>query len=448
MTRKVLTVACRIPGDFGEYVDFKSKTSLLDADFVLFYPTLGYWSQIIDVRSSPLPVAHSEELQRAIVHWRTEINAALDAGKTVFMMLSDVNKVKLTSNNLDLLLESNPVASNYDIVSNLRVIESIGTSMRLASNNSLLAYYWQQFKNESQYRVYIANSEGYKPLITTRHGDRIVGAKLNTKGGGTLIALPWIDLQKWYDHDNLCWVPEADEWGKKYFETLKTLDEAVRSASDATLTPSWVLVEEFKTIREARLSRQLIEVQSKITEYQKQMDEIERKLKNAGSLKGLLFEQGHTLEIAVHKAMKLMGFQATGYRDSNSEFDAVLECSEGRCIGEVEGRDRRAINIDKMRQLMSNVHEDLMRDEVSAMAKPVLFGNAYRLTLPRERPPEHFTEKCISAAQQNGTALVRTCDLFTIAKALSDNPDEEFAAACRNTILSTNGGEVKFPPPP
>ena len=57
----------------------------------------------------------------------------------------------------------------------------------------------------------------------------------------------------------------------------------------------------------------------------------------------------------------------------------MLECSEGRCIGEAEGRDNRAIGIDKMRQLEVNVLEDLSRDEVSEPAKGVLFGNAYRL---------------------------------------------------------------------
>ena len=44
--------------------------------------------------------------------------------------------------------------------------------------------------------------------------------------------------------------------------------------------------------------------------------------------------------------------------------------------------------------------------------------------------------------------MVRTSDLFTVAKALSDNPDENFAAACRAVILGTNGREVVFPPLP
>ena len=40
MAKRVLTVACHIPGGFGDYVSFKSKASLLDADYVLFAPDL------------------------------------------------------------------------------------------------------------------------------------------------------------------------------------------------------------------------------------------------------------------------------------------------------------------------------------------------------------------------------------------------------------------------
>ena len=139
---------------------------------------------------------------------------------------------------------------------------------------------------------------------------------------------------------------------------------------------------------------------------------------------------------------------ADTYRDSDSEFDAVLECPEGRCIGEAEGRDNKPISIEKMRQLFLNIHEDLSREEISCPAKGILFGNAYRLSPPSDRPAEHFTPKCMTAAKGNGTALIRTCDLFEIAKALVDEPDEEFAALCRKAIFNTVGEEVKFPARP
>lgn len=80
-----------------------------------------------------------------------------------------------------------------------------------------------------------------------------------------------------------------------------------------------------------------------------------------------------------------MGFRAEPFKDSNSEFDVVFESDEGRLIGEAEGKDSKAINVDKLRQLAMNIHEDLQREEVTKSAKGVLFGNGFRLSPLNER---------------------------------------------------------------
>jgi hypothetical protein len=61
----------------------------------------------------------------------------------------------------------------------------------------------------------------------------------------------------------------------------------------------------------------------------------------------------------------------------------VFESEEGRLIGEAEGKDNKAINVDKLRQLSMNIHEDIQREEVTTPAKGVLFGNGYRFNLFR-----------------------------------------------------------------
>jgi hypothetical protein len=94
-----------------------------------------------------------------------------------------------------------------------------------------------------------------------------------------------------------------------------------------------------------------------------------------------------------------------------------------------------------------NIHEDFERDEVTEMAKAVLFGNAYRLH-PADDRGEYFTAKCMTAARRTGTALLRTPDLFRVAQYLSDARDPEFAKKCREAILSTEGEIVSFPEPP
>ena len=236
--------------------------------------------------------------------------------------------------------------------------------------------------------------------------------------------------------------------GEKINDVLETLDKTLSSNRELTPVPQWARAERFKTAQEAALTGKLLQIQSRISELERNREEIEEDLGCAEYLKPLLYEQGPTLEQAVLAAMELMGFEASSYRDSDSEFDVVLKCAEGRCIGEVEGRDNKAIGIDKMRQLEINILEDLERDEVSKPAKGILIGNAFRLTPPSDRPAEHFTPKCLSAAERNGTALIRTCDLFDVAKVLADQPDALFAASCREAILNAKGKEVVFPTVP
>ena len=253
------------------------------------------------------------------------------------------------------------------------------------------------------------------------------------------------ELESPEDKDGEEWTSEAKAWGKKLCDALEALDQTIRSQASNTPAPQWVDANEFQTLKEATLINELEHVRNEIARLGEQQTELEAEIRDAGSLKPLLYEQGIPLEHAVLEAMRLMGFQASSYRDSDSEFDVVLECPEGRCIGEVEGRDRRAIDINKMRQLEVNIREDFSREEVSVPAKPILFGNAFRLVPPLERPADQFTAKCVTAAERNGTALVRTSDLFEVARTLSDCSDADFARVCREAILATKGDVVSFP---
>jgi hypothetical protein len=168
----------------------------------------------------------------------------------------------------------------------------------------------------------------------------------------------------------------------------------------------------------------------------------------AGNLRGLLYETGHPLEGAVLEALRLLGFTAEGYRDLDSDFDAVFVDPEGdRLIGEAEGKNDKAVNIDKLDQLERNVREDFEKRTDSNYAKGVLFGNASRL-VPLEQRVEFFTAKCIAGAKRSGIALVRTPDLFPIARYLKEHPDTVFAKNCRAAILNTSGTVVAFPPTP
>ena len=453
----------------------------MDADLILFSPGFRFYYSQEDYRGKPvLSDTLSFELQDSIAHWIRELDTVLKAGQNVFMLMnapievyvstgekrhSGTGRNRSTTNSVRLL-------RNYELLPfSIEVVESIGSLTALHPGESILRDYWRNFGQFSSYKVFIEKSNLIRPLVVTRNGNQIVGAIIQTKGGGALVLLPWIDLyreeffsQGWdeiseaaelgYDFDDEdiddeeMWTPKAKKWGKKFLDSLESLDKRLRSNREITPVPQWAQDDRFRTTQEVVLSEQLLKIQSRISELEKEQVTVEEDLVGVGYLKPLLYEQGHILEQSVLSAMELMGFEANSYRDSESEFDVVLECAEGRCIGEVEGRDNRAIGIDKMRQLEINILEDLDRDEVSKPAKGILFGNAFRLKQPSDRPAEHFTPKCLSAAERNGTALIRTCDLFKVAKALADEHEEQLAALCREAILNTSGKEVEFPAVP
>jgi hypothetical protein len=93
-----------------------------------------------------------------------------------------------------------------------------------------------------------------------------------------------------------------------------------------------------------------------------------------------------------------------------------------------------------------NIHEDFDREGVTEPAKAVLFGNAMRLAPPKERG-EFFTDKCLTAAKRIGCALVRTTDLFEVARCLAETPNPDFAQKCRQALFNASGEVVAFPPP-
>jgi hypothetical protein len=181
----------------------------------------------------------------------------------------------------------------------------------------------------------------------------------------------------------------------------------------------------------------------RVEQAQREKEALSDQLTTAGRHRALLYEKGKPLEEAIIHALRLMGFTASPFKASDSEFDVVFESAEGRLIGEAEGKDNRAVNVDKLRQLSMNIHEDLQREEINTPAKPVLFGNGYRLQSVTERP-DPFTDKCKSAAATSSTALVHTPDLFVVVQNLLEQSYEEYAKECRRAILSSVG-RVVFP---
>ncbi len=459
MAKKILTVGFQLASDNVEYEEFTSKASLLDWDIVLFRPMIDQFISYSDqYQGKPsLSDSTSFQLKESSEHWRREIKEAVEAGKTVIVYLSPVQQVYIdtgkrqysgtgrnqkTTRVVDLY-------TNYSCIpEKLNPTIAKGSSIKLSVRGAeALAPYWSEFGEVSEYNA-ILTDEGIPSCLVTKDGNKSVGALYMSKNSsGALICLPDINFnaENFFrkEEDQTFWTNEAELFAVRLLSSLVSLDVALHKSGEATPEPSWAAKSTYSLSTERGFRIELLEAERKLEEAQKLKEELLEKLKSAGRLRGLLFEKGKPLESSIIDALQLMGFNATSYKDATSEFDVVFNSAEGRLIGEAEGKDNKAINIDKLRQLSMNIHEDLQREEVATPAKGVLFGNGYRLQPIADRETA-FTAKCISAALTSSTALVATADLFMAAQYLAEQQDEVFSMQCRQAIL-TAVGLTKFP---
>lgn len=459
---RIFTVGFDLPGDEFEYVEFSSDQTLLDADIVLFEPTLGGYSSYKYYNGRPLLSENSSfSTKEHLDHWRSEITAAVNSGKLVIVYLAKpVECYRYTGKKefsgtgrsrvpTDFVAE----ISSYEAVPNIKVVTAkSGRETRLEKDATYIAPYWTEFSSYSPYEVEI-EGEFKRVLLKSRSGDRTVGAAVHGLSG-VLLFLPPLKYDKkkflHYDSsdDESYWTAVAQKFGKRLVAALAALADGLKQSSQSTPAPNWTQVSQFRLAEESELEAAISKCTSDIAELQSSKTALEAKLREEGNLRRLLFEQGRPLENAVLEALRLFGFDAQHFSDGESEFDAVFVSAEGRCLGEAEGKENRSVNIDKFSQLERNLQEDFARDDVTEYAKGVLFGNAYRL-MPLSDRGDFFTDKCISAAKRVGAALVRTPDLFAPAKYMKETPaDAEYAKQCREAIFRAEGQIVTFPAPP
>jgi hypothetical protein len=481
MQKHVISVGFDIPGEVIECANFTSDTSLLDADIVVFSPNLEvYTRDEIYLGKSLLGKESSGRLQIDSAHWNRELHIALEAGKTVFVVMRGVESLYIHTGQTNYSgtgrnARATNIVNIFDPYSAVpvpglaaAVQTRIGERIKTTKDIGLLSAYWQEFEAVTYYEAYLQEKIGV-PALVTQTGDKMVGGTVSFKGlKGTVILLPVPNLPLMVERrakelrkSETVKASHAKQDGRRrrskaersvgsqFIGALIEIDKIARAKSEKTPAPDWTNAKEYETRQELELKARVSKFDSEIAEFQRQKLQAESDLDAAGNLRGLLFEKGKPLESAILAALRQIGFAAEGFVDVESEFDSVFTDPSGsRLLGEAEGKDDKAVNIDKLDQLERNIQEDYAkRPDSTDYAKGVLFGNAFRLSPISERG-DFFTQKCLAGAKRLGVALVRTPDLFALATFLKENHNAEFATSCREAILNAKGDVVVFPPVP
>jgi hypothetical protein len=460
---------------------FRSDKSLLDGDLIVFSIDMSaYYGGEQYKGMTCLDDSSSFRLRRDCGHWRSELEAALKDGKTVIVFINDSPEVQAATGEKQYSgtgrnTRTTRIVSAVDPYESIPVafgvvVRRSGERIKTIQDLGILSTYWHEFGNYSPYEAYIESFTGV-PLLQTQTGGKVIGGILrSSKWKGSLIFLPppnldlavEIRVKEFRDKqkrrlakDSNAKTRQAESLKRKaekfvanqFISALNCLDKAAKNAAEMTPPPHWVQEDRFLLAKESKIQSAIEKNIEFFRNLQIEHAALEETLKKAQKLKWLLFEKGKALEDAILIALKVLGYDAENLKEGDSEFDAVMLDPDGyRLIGEAEGKDDKAINVDKLDQLDRNLKEDFSKQNESSakFATGVLFGNAYRLTAPDVRDA-FFTAKCMLAAKRSHISLVRTTDLFKIAQYLEKFPSQEFAGKCRRAIREADGELVVFP---
>lgn len=471
MTKRVFSVGFDIPNPDVESVQFKSNGSILDADIVIFSPTLDNYSPDDEYAGQPLLSQwDSNQLRQHTQHWRSELTIALEHGKNVFLFLEEISDHYMHSGERKISSSGRAVTNlvhPYEPYSSLPLDDLVGRIHRSRGNRikptdklGALSSYWKDFGAFSFYEVYLDKMT--VSALLTQTGDKAVGGFIRSRAWkGTIVVLPLVDFDlaigerekqiqaraKTKASRTPATRKKAEtSLGKQFVDALIQIDKTIRVTLERTPAPQWSSEPTYALKEEKKVGEEICGIEKQIAELREQRKDAQQRLDAVGNLRGLLYETGKPLESAILDALRLLEFRAENYKDPESEFDVLFVAPDGeRLLGEAEGKNDKAINIDKLDQLNRNVQEEFAKRSDTKYSKGVLFGNAFRLTPLNERG-EYFTDKCVAGAARLGFALVRTPDLFQVARHLKENRDPEFARKCRAEILNTHGKAVVFPP--
>jgi hypothetical protein len=470
-------------------IPYNSSASLLDGDIILLAPDLSPYRSYARETFRGLECLDDDSsfrLKKDTEHWRAEMATALAAGKTVIVWLLKTPVVSVatgerTYSGTGRNARTTRIVTEFDPYSVVpgkigTVVRRGGELIKASQDLGIIASYWREFGSSSRFEAYLDNFKG-DTLLETQTGGKTVGGIIKTNGvPGLLLFLPPPQLEDQMAGRIETLVAKAaarpnkpkDRAAKarqtvaakkkaehsvvsQFIAAIANLDKAARSDRQITPPPAWAEDPIWELPAAMAVEEELAKKSAVIAELQSERKGLEEKLKKSQQLSALLFEKGAPLETAILIALRLLGFKAENFTEGDSEFDAVMTDLSGlRLIGEAEGRDDKAISVDKLDQLDRNLKEDFSRqtDHGARYAHGVLFGNAYRLGPPEERS-QAFTEKCMIAAERSEISLVRTPDLFQVARYLQTNGrDKVFAELCRSAIINGAGKIVEFPSVP
>ena len=219
MENNIITVGFKVPGHSDNYVGLSSNKSLMDGDIIIFRPNFDEFDKDYQKSSSGLPQIKkddSRKLLESVSYWKQQISDALNHGKTIFFILHDYEKVSVYTGQTAhsgtgrSLRQINYVSeeNNYSYLPvEINLHPCVGSIIKKGKDFNILSEFWDNFKDNISYSMYLDQSDS-KQILITKTGDKIVSSSY-CLGQGHLILLPKIE----YNYDQFI---EENTDGEQY----------------------------------------------------------------------------------------------------------------------------------------------------------------------------------------------------------------------------------------
>lgn len=441
--------------DVDDFIDPNKLASLADVDIAIFN-TERLWGL-----SGSLNNSRTKEISELVTHWKKEVVSYLSLGKTLFVVMSKKETYEFAKGDWDLMSST---ITNYEFLPEKLIVHN-ANGITMIPCSPMAKDLYNNFGAAFRYESYVDKDSVNDLLFTPKSGDRVLGGVINMKTGN-IVLLPKIDFNAdeylicidddgkvvpddEYDEDEAyewVWSQEAIQKGFSFKNCILAIDKALQGEQDKSIKPNWVEHKKYELKESVTTKNEIGTLIKEAEKIASKIDGLNAKLEDDESLKDLLFETGKPLEMAVIKALSILGYTAENYDDGVLELDQIIISPEGdRLIGECEGKDNKDIDITKCRQLQDHLNADFERKDVAEKAYGLLIGNPQRLIDPAKRTLD-FTAKCKTSAIREGMGLILTTDLFNVCRTIIENEGtDEYAKSCRMAIKAQLGSLVKFP---
>lgn len=431
----ILSVECNLPAELCESIRFTAPRTFADSDAVIIDPQRIerlYPGKVQPDNLRHVGVQDSVNAINQIDRRKKEIGSLLHNGRMVISFLTPVQTFVVKPTQTSQINMTNYDWLPDDLIRQHLIVNLIGgegNSVVSTDQKHLFSQYYRAFKDSVHYHAYLQQGREELDIFITNTQGQPVGFSVNYLKG-VFVFIPRYS-------------PESLENHKKFIGVIRRIINRYYSTTKRTRAPEWASSYDVPGAKE--IEESIDQVKNEIRTLEESQESLIQKFQNLELFKGLLYEDGAALEMEVIKAFQLLGFAVQKYQDSDMEHDLILEADEGRAIGEVEGKEGKAINIDKLDQLTRVVDEDFHLNE--EYAQGVLVGNTSRL-LKLDARDDPFTKKVRKSAKRKGFCLLTTVELFeTVLYVLANPNDEEFKKDCRKLLFDSQGEEIHFPIP-